>query len=91
MLLRHSSLLVCLALHLTYQLGQIHFRLPCLKAALHRGLRQHLKLSRARALQEEIRIAPDILDSRKRQCVKPALLPRHGRQPETSRSDEPAI
>src|ERR1700730_17127892 len=72
----HSSLDIRRSLYVTNQLGQIHLRFSCLKPALYRSLREFLELIRARALKEEIRIATDVLNGRKRDCVHPLLYHR---------------
>src|SRR6185369_8945222 len=68
-----SSLSTRLYLNVINELGQVHFRSSRLKAVFHRGLRQLLELIRARALQEEIGIATDVLDARKADRVDPFL------------------
>lgn len=55
--------LICAAsVEVAYQSAQIHFRVSSLKTTLHRSLRQFLELIRARALQEKIGIATDVLN-----------------------------
>src|SRR5689334_3834642 len=71
--LLHSSSEVRLALHVINQVGQVHFCGSRLKAVFHRGLRQLLELICTRALQEEIRIATDVVAARKADRVHPFL------------------
>ena len=76
-----------------YQSGQIHLRVSCLKPAFHRSLHEFLELIRARALKEEIRIATDVLNGRKRDCIYSLLnhgMARGGkpRDPMSERADE---
>src|SRR5882724_8839186 len=76
-----------------HQSGQIHLRVSCLKTAFHRSLREFLELIRARTLEEEIRIATDVLNGWKRDCVYPLLYHRMSRcgkpgNPKSERSDE---
>src|SRR5712664_1434069 len=72
----HSSLDIRFSLHVPNQSSQIHFRVSGLKSAFHRGLRESLELIRARALKKEIRIATNVLNGRKRDCVHPLLYHR---------------
>src|ERR1700730_6613617 len=72
----HSSLDISLPSQVPYQMGQIHFRVSCLKPAFHRSLREFLELICPRALKEEIRIASDVLNGRQRDCVDPLLYHR---------------
>src|SRR6185503_15065027 len=71
------------------QLRQVHFSFSCLKPAFHRSLREYLELTRARAIKEEIRIATDVLDGRKRDCVHSLLHHRTTRcgKPGNSKSE----
>ena len=93
MLLSMLALEIGGLLNVTYQLGQIHFRFSCLKAVCKRGLGQLLELIRARAFQEEIRIAADVFNRRKRDGVDSLLydvMPPRGKfsNPKSEQSHE---
>jgi hypothetical protein len=53
--------------------GQVHFPVPGLEAAFHRGLHSVPELRAADSLEEEIRISPDVLDAGKRDVIHPVL------------------
>src|SRR4029450_3523338 len=70
---RIPGLDISLPLQVNHQFGQVHFRLSRLKAAFQRSLHQFLELIRAHALQEEIRIATDVLGRREGDRIDPLL------------------